>query len=207
MNKIIFSLLILFQLTAVAQSRLFSQVYDEFSDFGMNEAELEIHESEGELIVFNEAKHNTRLAKTLFKNKTGKKHKEKTRTGDRVYEVLAERHVKHYRINYIFLDGERMSIDAIMRLREKMQGMLDEGIKFTSIARQYSMDRNSHNGGDSGWFKQERTVPEFFEAINDSKLLANMVYTVDLPEANWYYLVQKTYSPKEIREVLVKITD
>lgn len=207
MKNLFFTFFILFQLQLTAQNRLFNQSYNEFLDFGFTEQELSQLEEEGELIVFNEAKHETRLAKTLFDKKIGKKHKEKTRTGKKLYEVVAEREVKHYRINYIFLDGERMSKKAIERLRKKILEMLDKGIQFESLARQYSMDRNSYNGGDSGWFKEERTVPIFFKEISNPKLLANEVYSIDLTEANWYYLVQKTFTPTHIREILVKISD
>lgn len=207
MKPLFISLLILFQLNAFAQSRLFNQTFDEVAAFGLSEQELDEHEAEGELIVFNEVKHQTRLAKTLFDKKVGKNHKEKTRTGKRVYEVIAEREAKHYRINYIFLDGERMSKKAVERLRQKILELLDSGIQFQSLARQYSMDRNSYNGGDSGWFKEERTVPVFFEEINNPKLLANQVYSIDLAEADWYYLVQKTFTPTYIREILVKISE
>lgn len=207
MKKLLFITLVLLQVNLFAQNRLFNQSYNEFSGFGLSEQELKEQESEGELVVFNEAKHETRLALTLFDKKVGKKHKEKGSTGTKIYEVLAEREVKHYRINYIFLDGDRMSKKAVDRLRKKIQGMLDKGIQFESLARQYSMDRNSYNGGDSGWFKEEQTVPVFFEEINNPKLLANEVYQIDLAKANWYYLVQKTFTPSEIREILVKISD
>lgn len=207
MRILIFSLLIIFQFSGIAQSKLFNQSYDEFSSFDLDEEALQQHKQEGELMVFNEAKHQTKLAKTLFNKKTGNSHKEKIQNGKRVYEVIAEKEIMHYRINYIFLDGERMSKKAVERLRQKILGLLDTGIQFESLARQYSMDRNSYNGGDSGWFKEECTVPIFFEEINNPKLLANEVYSLELEEANWYYLVKKTYTPTSIREILIKITE
>lgn len=206
LKKLLFISLFLIQLNAISQSRLFKQDFDEFATFGLTEMQLEKHKSEGELFVFNESKHETRLAKTLFDKGVGKKHKEETRTGFKYYEVIAKTDVKHYRINYIFLDGNRMTKDAIERLRQKILGLLDDGIKFTSLARQYSMDRNSYNGGDSGWFKEERTVPIFFKELDNPKLLANEVFSVDLTEANWYYLVQSTFTPTTIKEILVKVT-
>lgn len=191
--------------TLHAQNKLFQQAYNELDGFGLTEFELQEHQNEGELVVFNEAKHRTKLAKKLLDK--GKKHKEKTQTGVKTYEVIAERDVMHYRINYIFLDGNRTDVETAKKIREKINGMLNEGIQFKSLARQYSMDRNSYSGGDSGWFKEERTVPDFFQQINNPKLLANQVYEVDLEEAKWYYLVQKTYTPTNLREILVKISE
>lgn len=205
MKKILLFTLVFTSLNFYAQNRLFNQSFNELSNFGLTEAEISELEEEGELVVFNEAKHNTSLAKELFDKKIGKKHKTETSTGKKTYEVVAEREVRHYRINYIFLDGNKMSQKAVFRLRDKINEMLDKGIQFESLARQYSMDNNSYNGGDSGWFKEERTVPIFFKAINNPKLLANEVYEIDLKEANWYYLVQKTFTPSDIREILVLI--
>ena len=200
-------LFILIQSTVFSQSKLFRQSHNDFAEFGFSEEELDVHKKEGDLSVFNEAKHKTRLALTLFDKGVGKKHKEKIRTGTRTYEVIAEREVMHYRINYIFLDANRKKPEAVARLRTKIQELLSSGIQFESLARQYSMDRNSYSGGDSGWFKEERTVPEFFKEINNSQLLANQVYEIDLAEANWYYLVKKAFTPVKIREILVKISE
>lgn len=189
-----------------AQRDLFQQRYDEYANFGKTEAELDALKQTGEILVFNEVKHKTKLAKTLFKKNLNKKHKEKTRTGDKLYEVIGRREVPHYRINYIFLDGNKLSSNQVEALLKKIQGMHEEGIKFTSLARQYSMDIHANNGGDSGWFQEAATIPEFFAAIQNSNRLANEVFRVDLPSANWYYLVQKTYSSTSISEILVHIT-
>ena len=205
MKHFLFTIILISTVSSFAQSRLFNQSYNELEGFGFSSEEIAEYENEGELEVFNEAKHSTKLASILFDKKIGKKHKEKTRTGKKNYEVIAEREVMHYRINYIFLDGNKMSEKAIQRMRAKINEMLDKGIQFESLARQYSMDANAYNGGDSGWFKKERTVPIFFSKITDPKLLANEVYSIDLPEANWHYLVKKTFTPTTLREILVLI--
>ncbi|MGM0634879.1 MAG: peptidylprolyl isomerase [Bacteroidota bacterium] len=193
----------LFSLSAFSQQELFNQSYDEIKDFDIPEDELKEYKKRGKLTIFNEEKHNTKLAEELFDTKVGKSIKIESRTGDKIYTVVAAKKIKHYRVNYIFLDGNKTSYKKIEKMRKKLMDLLDGDVKFESVARQYSMDRNSYRGGDSGWFKENKTEEDFFNAITNPRFLANEIFPVDIPEHDWYYIIEKSYSPTEINEIVI----
>lgn len=204
MKKISLLILVIVSIHSLhAQRNLFRNSFDEYKDFGITKNEAEAYEEEGSLSVFNKEKHRTRLAKKLFNKRVGKSVKNKSHQGKVEYEVIAEAENKHHRINYIFFDGNKKSYDEIEDLRDKMIKLLDDNYKFESLARQYSMDLNKYKGGDSGWFKFGSVMPDFGNAITDTKYYANEVFKVDIPERNWYYLVKKSHTPKNIKEILV----
>ncbi|MDN6280439.1 MAG: peptidyl-prolyl cis-trans isomerase [Psychroflexus sp.] len=186
-----------------AQRNLFKNSYNEYEDFGLTEEEVTSYKSEGSLSIFNIEKHKTKLAKKLFEKKTGRSFKQKTYEGKVQYKVIAEAENKHYRINYLFFDGHKESYEDIEEKREKMIDLLDKDYKFESLARQYSMDLNKYKGGDSGWFKYGSVLPDFGNAITNPMYNANEVFRVDLPEVEWYYLVKKSHTAKDIKEILV----
>ncbi len=188
-----------------AQPSLFNQSYDETTDFGLSEKQLSSLRAKGELVVFNEEKHETKIAKDIFKKRVGKSIKKKDGIGTTTYTIVADQKIPHYRMNYIFIDGNQMNEVKLQNMLKSLRKMIDDDIKFESVARQYSMDYNGKRGGDSGWFKEKKTIPQFFEATNRPKLLANEIFEVELPEMNWHYIVKKTYTPSNIREVLVLV--
>jgi peptidyl-prolyl cis-trans isomerase SurA len=54
--------------------------------------------------------------------------------------------------------------------KQKMDAIkerLDNGVKFEEMARQYSEDGSSSNGGDLGWVNPGDTVPQFEKAMNE----------------------------------------
>ncbi|QSS97313.1 peptidylprolyl isomerase [Psychroflexus sp. ALD_RP9] len=186
-----------------AQPELFRNNFNEYKDFSLSKQQVKELQKEGELIIFNRDKHTTRFAKKLFSKKVGRSVKEKTRTGKEEYEVIARKKILHYRINYIFFDGDENSYQSIEKSRQRMLNLLEKDYNFESIARQYSMDQNRYKGGDSGWFKIESVNEDFKNAITNTMRYADEVFRVDLPEQNWYYLVKKSYSPQKIEEILV----
>lgn len=195
----------LFTSLLIAQPNLFNQSYDEVQDFGLSENEIKDLRSRGELVIFNEEKHETKIAKDLFKKRVGKSVKQKQALGVTTYTVVADAEIPHYRMNYIFIDGNKMNPSRVDNMVKTLRKLLDDDIQFEAVARQYSMDYNGRRGGDSGWFKQQKAVPEFFDATNRPKLLANEIFEVSLEEANWFYIVKKTYSSTNIREILVLV--
>lgn len=197
--------LFLFTSLLIAQPNLFNQSYDEVQDFGLSENEIKDLRSRGELVIFNEEKHETKIAKDLFKRRVGKSVKQKQALGVTTYTVVADAEIPHYRMNYIFIDGNKMNPSRVDNMLKTLRKLLDDDIEFEAVARQYSMDYNGRRGGDSGWFKQQKAVPQFFDATNRPKLLANEIFEVSLEEANWFYIVKKTYSSSNIREILVLI--
>lgn len=192
-------------LTSLSQPSLFNQSFDETTDFGLSQKKLNEYLSRGELVIFNEEKHETKIAKEVFKKKEGKSIKNKDGIGTTTYTIITDKKIPHYRMNYIFIDGNTMSAIKVENMRKSLRKLLDDDVKFESVARQYSMDYNANRGGDSGWFKEKKTIPEFFKATNRPKLLANEIFEVNLPEMNWFYIVKKTFTPTNIREVLVLV--
>lgn len=190
---------------SLAQPSLFNQSYDETTDFDLSDKQLITFRKQGELVVFNEDRHETKVAKEIFKKRVGKSFKKNDGVGITIYTVIAVKKTPHYRLNYIFLDGNQMNEVKLQNMLKSLRKMLDDDIKFESVARQYSMDYNGKRGGDSGWFKEKKSIPQFFEATNRPKLLANEIFEVELAEMNWHYIIKKTYTPINIREVLVLV--
>lgn len=189
--------------TAKAQYDLFHQEYDQTAQFNLDKDEVKEYRKEGKLIIFNEEKHRTGLAVSLLDKKVGKDITEESATRLRIYEVISSTEINHHRLRYIFIDGNKLSKKKVRKRIDYIKRLLDDKASFESVAHQYSMDRNSRRGGDSGWFKKAETHPVFYDAVANDNRYANEVFEVNIPENNWYYLVKKTFSPKPIREILV----
>jgi len=54
------------------------------------------------------------------------------------------------------------------------------------LAREYS-----ERGGDIGWFKPEKMVKPFAEAVAAHEY--QEIFALNLPSYNWYYVVLKNY--------------
>lgn len=197
------SFLTFIQLSVQAQYRLFHQDYDKTAQFNIDADDIKEYREEGDLIIFNEEKHRTKLALSLLDKKVGKDIQQETPTSLRTYEVVADTEIEHHRLRYIFVDGNKLSQEKVRNRIDYIKQLLDENGSFESVAHQYSMDRNARRGGDSGWFKKAETHPVFYEAITNGDKYANEVFEVSIPENNWHYLVKKTFSPKPIREILI----
>ena len=103
------------------------------------------------------------------------------------------------RVRYIFLDGAALPQKKINKLRSKILKEIKNGTPFQALAKAYSMDGNKEKGGDLDWFIHGQMVPEFERMVKSH--LVNDVFTIDLPEQNWYYIVLKTHDEKEVEEV------
>lgn len=187
-----------------AQRNLFNQRYNEISqDFNIDSNKLTEYQNKGKLIIFNEEKHKTKLAKKLLKFRKGKSKKTKRAYYDVEYEVVGKEKIPHYRVRYIFVDRTKFdtqeTFDAYLK---KIRSLLNNTV-FKSVAMQYSMDYQQNVGGDSGWFKQGKTQAEFFKNATASNKLADEIFEFEIPENNGYYFVKKTHSKKDIKEVLV----
>lgn len=186
-----------------AQYPLFHQDYNKAAQFNIDKNELKELKSEGELIIFNEDKHRTKLALKLFDKKVGRDIEEETPTRLTTYEVVSSTEIEHHRLRYIFIDGNKLTKKKVSKRIDYIKRLLDDKASFESVAHQYSMDRNARRGGDSGWFKKAETHPRFYKAVADNNRYANEVFEISIPKKKWYYLVKKTFSPKPIREVLI----
>ena len=202
----VFLLLSLFLLsfsTVKAQHDLFHQDYDKTAQFNLAKNDISEYRQEGKLVIFNEEKHRTGLAVSLLDKKVGKDIEQESATRLKIYEVISSTKIKHHRLRYIFIDGNKLSKKKVRKRIDYIKRLLDDKASFESVAHQYSMDRNSRRGGDSGWFKKAETHPVFYNSIANDNRYANEVFEVSIPENNWYYIVKKNFSPKPIREILV----
>ena len=113
----------------------------------------------------------------------------------------------HYRVSYIYLDGSKMSNDEINKLRSKIISQYKSGYRFSDLAKHYSMDGNANREGDLGWFTKGQMHPVFESEVMNNKHRLNDIFTVDIPENNWYYVVLKTHDRMDIEEIQVlKVT-
>lgn len=157
------------------------------------------------IYVYNEEKHSNKLSKELFKLSEGEFYIVDEKNSKAIYKVVHIEHKKHYRANYIFFSGKKMTPQAIKFLRDEITIQVRDGKEFKEFAGKYSMDRSAKQGGDIGWFTKEYMFPEFMNSLK--KHPVNTIYNLDLPELNKYYLIQQTESPKDIRLMTVlKIT-
>ncbi|MFD0988492.1 peptidylprolyl isomerase [Mariniflexile jejuense] len=165
---------------------------------------LELKKSkDNKLITFNEEKHKTILAGELFKLpkggiKTVTSNFEKT-----IYKVVEKTKTTYYRASYIYLDGSKYNLTDLNTLRTKLINEYKNGAPFDFLAKRYSMDENANKGGDLGWFTQGELYATFENEIINKNHALNAIFTVDIPENNWYYVVLKTHEPKDISEIKV----
>lgn len=165
---------------------------------------IEHHKSaQGKLIVFNKVKHNTRLANDLFELGKGSKKVYESELDKTYYKLIDSENVLHYRVSYIFLDGNKKSLQDISFIRNDIISKYKKGISFEDLAKRYSMDSNSKRGGDSGWISSGEMISEFEDQIISDFHNTGDVFTIDVPSKNSYYVVLKTYDKKMIEEIKV----
>lgn len=158
---------------------------------------------DNKLITFNEEKHKTTLAKELFGLPKGEIKTVTTNLKKTVYKVVEKTKISHYRVAYIYLDGSKYNVTELNELRTKIINQYKNGAPFDFLAKRYSMDSNANKGGDIGWFTQGEMLPEFENEIINGHHALNDIYTLDIPEKNWYYVVLQTHDPKNISEIKV----
>ena len=83
--------------------------------------------------------------------------------------VVEQTHVRHILIKLSEITSENEGRQKLMGIKER----LENGIKFEDMAKQYSEDPSSNNGGDLGWINPGDTVPEFEKIMK--QLNANQI--------------------------------
>ena len=119
---------------------------------------------------------------------------------DSAYKILSYTNKRASRVSYIYLDGSKLLIKEIEKLRTKILAEYNSKKDFRSLAKKYNMDSNQ-NEGDLGWFVQGIMAPEFENGISAHKL--NEIFKIDIPERKWYYVVLKTFNDKEVKEFTI----
>lgn len=154
------------------------------------------------VVTFNKEKHNTLLANELFTKGLGGKKVYENDVEKIIYKVVERNEIPFYRVSYIYFDGSQLSRNDIDKKRQAIIAQYKSGIPFSDLANQFSMDQNAKRGGDLGWITHGDVVQEFEDAIVNQQEL-NDIYTLDLPERNWYYVILPTHAPKMIEEIKV----
>ena len=193
---ILFLLLPLLQINA--QEEYINQELDSVLNLNQAERYLKSHPQKGnEIITFNEENHKTNMVRDLFSRGRITVESELYNTH---YKVVERNSIPHYRASYIYLDGSKMNKSEINIVRKKIIKKFNGGTPFNQLAQQYSMDNNANKGGDLGWFTEGTYYQKFEDAIINNNRV-NDIFTLDIDEKNWYYVILKTYDVKEIREV------
>lgn len=117
------------------------------------------------------------------------------------YKVLESTEKVTYRASYIFLDGASLSIPQIDSLKKLILQKNAAGASFDQLSDQYTMDGNTTHG-DTGWFFGEEMMPkEFQDAVKNHK--TGEIFSVDVSDRNWHYIVKKTYDDNDKKEMTV----
>lgn len=168
------------------------------------ESYLETKKSKkNKLIIFNEEKHKTILAKELFKLRIGGTKVNEREFEKTYYKVINKTKKTYHRIAYIYINGSKNSLSEINDLRDKIIAKYNNGASFDFLAKQYSKDDNANKGGDLGWFLKEDMHPDFQSEVFKTNHNLNDIFTIDVPSQSWYYVVLKTHEPKDISEIEV----
>ncbi|MEM9078228.1 MAG: peptidylprolyl isomerase [Bacteroidota bacterium] len=107
-----------------------------------------------------------------------------------VYYFFQVEEFEEYRASYIYLDGTKLSKSEVDSIRPIIIENFKSGISFEDLNEKYNMDPNP-NKGDLGWFPGGQMMSDFEKAVKEHRL--NEIFTVDIPEKNWYYVTLKTF--------------
>ncbi|WP_299096923.1 peptidylprolyl isomerase [uncultured Winogradskyella sp.] len=157
--------------------------------------------NKSKVFTFNKEKHKTRLADELFKLSKGGKKVVKGEYKKTYYKIVDKEKTLHHRASYIFFDGDKMELEEINEKRDKIISQYQQGYKFDKLAQLHSMDLNAKRGGDLGWFPEGQMHQMFEDAVKDHD--TNEIFTLDIEDRNWYYVVLKTHDSKTIEEITV----
>jgi hypothetical protein len=130
----------------------------------------------------------------LFKGEQGKVY----RNDGLLYKIIKDTAASFSRVQYIFLDGGKLSKLLIDSTRNEILRKHTAGVNFGLLIKQYNMDGGT---GDTGWFTDGTMVRQFQRAVLKQK--AGAVFTVDIPSLNWYYVVNKLAETRYARVIWV----
>ena len=149
------------------------------------------------LLHLNNGKDSALIDKRLLRQKKG----DVFSVGYVTYKIIEATETIKYRANYIFLDGGSLSQTQIDSLKKIIQQKATAGTPFEQLSDQYTMDGNTTHG-DTGWFFGEEMMPkEFQDAVSKHKL--GDIFSVDVAERNWHYIVKKTFEDEDKKDITV----
>ena len=198
----------LFTFNSIAQSSMEMEL-DSIQDEAQATKFIETYKNQsGQLFIFNKEKHKTQLAKDLFSVSKGGTKIVSNEIEKTHYKIIDKYEIPYYRVSYVYFDGSKKSMEEIIELQKYVIKKYKQGFQFKDLAKQYSMDSSANRGGDLGWFTHGEMVPEFENAVINSGNAIDDIFTVDIPERKWYYVVLKTHDTKLIEEIKVlKVTE
>jgi parvulin-like peptidyl-prolyl isomerase len=150
---------------------------------------------DAELLAVIYDKDTTGLGKILLKKKVAEVFTKDNYT----YKIIESTTTLSFRASYIYLDGNKLSMQAIDSLRSVILRKYENGTSFQVLVQQYTMDRNPT--GDLGWFTSGMMVKDFENAVRAHKL--NDIFTIDIPANKWYYVTLKTHEDQTLRRIKV----
>ncbi|HEY4063558.1 MAG TPA: peptidylprolyl isomerase [Puia sp.] len=191
------SLFLLLSVPALAQQTL----TEKFQKIGtVPEAQTFIDANPGikpALLHLSYGKDSTVIDKRLLRQNKG----DVFSVGYVTYKVLESTEQVKYRASYIFLDGSSLSATQIDSLTKLIEKKISSGVPFEQLSDQYTMDGNTTHG-DTGWFFGEEMMPkEFQDAVKNHK--TGDIFTVDVSERQWHYIVKKTYDDEDKKDMTV----
>ncbi|MGZ4033577.1 MAG: peptidylprolyl isomerase [Bacteroidia bacterium] len=145
----------------------------------------------GEIIELNSGTDSSEIAKKIFDNKS----ENSIIIEGYTYKVVETKISFLIRESYIFLSGDKLSLEQINKLRQTIISKYNSGTVFTDLAKEYNMDRNPNC--DLGWLPEEMMVKEFSTAVKEHK--KGEIFTIDVPDKKWYYVTLKTFNDREVK--------
>lgn len=106
--------------------------------------------------------------------------------------------VKQNRVKYIYLDTKDYSIQKINEIRKEIITKYNKGISFEELNSKFSSYKEEVST-DLGWFQDGQMEKNFEEGIKNHK--KDDIFTIDIPEKNWYYVVLKTHDETEAKKM------
>ena len=150
-----------------------------------------------EMFKLSYGKDTSLIQKRLLRQKQG----DIFSVGYVTYKVLESKESVQYRASYIFLDGGALTKPEIDSLKKVIMDKINAGADWKALSTQYTMDGNT-TFGDTGWFFGIEMLPaEFQDAVSKHK--TGEVFSVDVPEKQWYYIVKKTYDDNLKKDMTV----
>ena len=150
---------------------------------------------DAQLLTITFGKDTSDVDKKLFMMKSG----EIFWADNVIYKIIKSTTALSFRASYIYMDGNKLSIQSIDSLRKVILTKYKNGTSFLDLVKEYNMDRNPT--GDLGWFTEGMMVKEFEMAVRQHK--ANDIFTIDIPSNKWYYVTLKTFDDRNVKTLTV----
>ena len=139
---------------------------------------------------FSSKKDTSEIAKICFTKNVG----EIISFENNYYKLIRIDHNFNFRASYIYIDGTKFNKLEIDSIRNIILTEYSKGITFVNLVKRFNMDENPNNG-DLGWFPNGRMHIDFENEIKKHK--KDEVFTLDINQNNWFYVVKKTFDHEE----------